>query len=345
MTTFNWLKMASEEIKNQANGISDFEGHQWRDIGADELQNLKHKFDWMNEYYSDEEEIPHDTPYHQESLIEHIRQVSQQIKNFRAYPNNPLLADLLAIAGIFHDHWKIRTRAPKTRFICPDCNYPNTKSEEPCKNCGSESSKQEKEVMGYHGHEELGSRSENLFPRLESIGVPRQYWEIVQFLVRNHLAIHDLIETLAHNDQLSEKQISRWSKMFSNKVGIPLEDMIRMSIILSMADNLGRITQLPSKYTMKDLSRGKVQETQLLAIADLMTAVVVKAIQGNNVSKKSKPDISKTFTPEQIQRIDRILDQVGISLFDTEATDRNKLFNLLSRLGMKRLIQEILKVL
>ena len=133
--------------------------------------------------------------------------------------------------------------------------------------------------------------------------------------------------------------------MFSNKVGIPLEDMIRMSIILSMADNLGRITQLPSKYTMKDLSRGKVQETQLLAIADLMTAVVVKAIQGNNVSKKSKPDISKTFTPEQIQRIDRILDQVGISLFDTEATDRNKLFNLLSRLGMKRLIQEILKVL
>lgn len=331
-----WLKKVAELIMDDENGLEGISEHKWRDIGHSEISDLRPVLPWMEEYYDQEgQEIPHQTPYHQESIIEHIRRVVQEVKAIGMFKNKPLLADLLAISAVFHDHWKIRTRAPKIKFQCSICGNQTGKNTTPCRNCGANEQMQQVETMGYHEHETLGAKEENLFPRLQQFNIPHRYFEIIQLLIRNHLKMHEIIGQISSGSVNEEKMSRSLNKIFGNlPPNFNLLDVIQMAVALSLADDKGRDTDKPTDVA----NRGELSPQEIV----LNLSQMIMEIMNKNFSSQQR---KTELLSDDLSKVAIFLANNGIAIDLPDISTKNELFSALASSGNKDIIQEIINML
>lgn len=330
-----WLKFAQENNKDFSSPF----GMPWREVGEAELLEHQKHFPWMEEYYAqDGTEIPHESDYHQESLIEHIRMVPQQIKNLGQYKDNPLVADLLGVAGILHDHWKIRSREPKIKYRCQNCKSLATNPNTPCANCGGEKDQNPTTLMGYHGHEEAGARDQNLFPLLSQMGMPKQYWPQVQLLIRHHLTMHEILQTIQDEQPISEKALQKWKKIFDSNTGFEMKDKIRMAVVLAIGDDLGRRSS--KSVRIQEIIQNQSQENITKIIDEIVDKILAELSKEKEVSQnKNSNDISD----ETLRKIVDFLASQDLNL--DISNNKGQILNALKSIGRQDLIPQIIEII
>lgn len=99
--------------------------------------------------------IPHDNPWHLESIFDHTCAVidAGRMLSQRYHLSSKDHAILMA-SCTWHDVGKMAVRAPKERFICLSCGRPRVSESDGCP-CGGEMER--RTVMGYHGHANISS--------------------------------------------------------------------------------------------------------------------------------------------------------------------------------------------
>lgn len=333
-----WLKFAQDNLDDDIPGLA---GKPWRDIGEDELIEDEKYFSWMKQYYNpDGTEIPHDSKYHQESLIDHIRMVPQAIKNLQQYKDNPMIADIIGIAGVFHDHWKIDSRRPKTRYECTQCGNLSENPKTPCSKCEGKKSSEPIQVMGYHGHEADGAKDENLFPRLQEIGIPEKYWKQIQLMIRHHLTMHDILETIEKNKEITEPIIKKWRNIFLTETGFGLKDKIKMAVILAIGDDLGRRSD-DAVRTQNVFYNQNIEN--ITRIIDNIVSKIYEEVQKEpKIPTQRKND--QVIDVDKLKNVESLLTSNGIDITNLPNT-KNSLMAYLSSINRKDLIQGILNII
>lgn len=109
--------------------------------------------------YPNGEEVPHDNPYHKESILDHVcRVVDEAAKLSRKFNISEEDHIVLMLAAMWHDVGKIFTRKEKNIYVCEMCGRPHAYGYYgKCKNenCNSHVFTH-RTIMGYHGHEKIG---------------------------------------------------------------------------------------------------------------------------------------------------------------------------------------------
>jgi len=291
------------------------------EIGYDEMEYLRlnNAIPEFNDFFdSDGKEIDHDSPWHDETLWEHVKLVCEAGLKFNPFESWQRESNLFAICVIWHDHAKPKTRKPKTRYICNNCGASNTKPLDLCKKCNT-IDKTEKIVMGYHGHEKLGSETVEELLENHKFDLSKNEIKIIKIVIKNHLLVHELIFDYT-NGNINPK---KWLKFFGSFCQNPT--VLKMAICLSLADNEGRICNAPSNY-----ESDKIDDIDYF----------VSRIMEETKTKRTRP--SDNLSPEQVQTIKEI---VKITIPDYALLDKSSLFKYLAKNDRQDLIKKILEQL
>ena len=160
--------------------------------------------------------IPHDNPWHLESLIDHTRRVIDAGRDLSMrYGLSSSDHAILMVACMWHDAGKPFVRAPKDRYICVSCGRPAVSPDRGCP-CGGEM--EHRVVMGYHGHERV-SASRWLFGNVSvRENLPPGISCHARHIIADHLWVGNAIE--------AGRKVPSW-------VTIP-------HILMGWADDIGR---------------------------------------------------------------------------------------------------------
>ena len=331
-----WLKFAQQELEEQENGLPKIDNMSWRSLDRQGMQRLQDNLTWMREYYDENgEEIPHDSKYHKETIIDHIQQVPQQANQLNLFPNQPLLADLLGATAVFHDHWKINTRRPKEIAVCPQCQE-TRKQPNKCEKCGSPQPIIKTQRHGYNGHEDQGAKDENLFPRLQQAGIPEKYWPQIQLSIKHHLTMHDIFTTLQKGEPISPETSKKWKKIFTTDTGFPLEAKVKLAVGLAIADDLGRDSGDTKKhFDYEGQNLPQLAETLIQQLLSLL----------NTPDEPPKQKIPTEINEITLQKVHLFLQQQNAPKEVLDATTKQGILSLLAQKGLKHLIPQVLSII
>ncbi len=102
----------------------------------------------------DGSQVPHDNPWHLETLLEHTCWVVETARKLSAeYRLSPRSHAVVMVAATWHDAGKPFVRLPKERFICGTCGRPRHEDD----GCPCGGTLERRTVMGYHDHETVGA--------------------------------------------------------------------------------------------------------------------------------------------------------------------------------------------
>jgi hypothetical protein len=185
--------------------------------------------------------------------------------------------------------------------------------------------------MGYHGHESIGAIEENLFPRLNEVNVPTEYYQIVQSLIKNHLIMHQLLSEINENT-LTIESFNKYKRLFQNTFGLSLSDFVKMNVALSISDDFGRITNSKSK-----------NKYEVDYYSNIIMKIITETIEKEETAKNERANPIQQYA-DKIQYIKNVLEENNIHLSDEIILDKQKLLSFLGKNNRKDLISEIVKV-
>lgn len=144
--------------------------------------------------------MPHDNPWHRESLLDHTCAVIDGGRGLsRRYRLSARDHAILMVACTWHDAGKPVVRSPKDRYICTSCGWPTARSDRGCA-CGG--TMELRTVMGYHEHEKVSSGDWMFGNISRREGLPPDISGRARRIISDHRWLPDSIE--------AGKPVPRW---------------------------------------------------------------------------------------------------------------------------------------
>lgn len=144
-------------------------------------------------------QIPHDSPYHLETIFEHVCMVVDEASKLvrRLDGLSEEEKQTVMLASLWHDVGKIFARKPKVRLICDVCGRPHSQKHKG--KCRTEGCRGEtfttKTVMGYENHEFIGTFRWILGNIFERENIPDYMQKEIKDLIRNHLKVMTAVKS------------------------------------------------------------------------------------------------------------------------------------------------------
>jgi hypothetical protein len=133
-------------------------------------------------------------PHHLESLLDHVTWVidraAESASRFELDPRDRIT---LVTAATWHDVGKMSCRDWKTRYVCQVCGRSHHSMQDACRTAGCPGVPEERQVVGYHGHADVGASLWMWGNISERLGVREPMRSHVRNLIARHSDVHERV--------------------------------------------------------------------------------------------------------------------------------------------------------